>query len=75
MRLWLNVNKDFRVCSGVKHLIGIWVRLFDPPSLKEMGGEYLFVLRDQFPIPFPIPRNPGSLGCTMSRPSQEAFFF
>lgn len=30
MRLWLNVNKNLQICSGIKYLIGIWVRCFLP---------------------------------------------
>lgn len=52
MRLCFNVNKNFQICSGIKHPIDIWVRLLDLPSLKEMIGDYLCALRNQSPVPF-----------------------
>lgn len=76
MRLCLNMNKNFQICSGIKHLIDIWVRLLDLPSLKEMIGDYLCALRNQSPIPFPYsPRCQiqGLLSCTMNQTNPRGF--
>lgn len=72
MRLWLDMNKSFHTCRGIKPLIGIWGRVLDLPSCKEMIGDYFYVLRDESPT-YGFPQFQGSLICAMSQTIPKGF--